>query len=55
MEEERDLIGYGRYPPKANWPNNSKVALQFVINYEEGFLIISCSFLFLFFLFIYLF
>ena len=33
---ERDLIGYGQTPPKVTWPNNARVALQFVINYEEG-------------------
>jgi allantoinase len=32
----RDLIGYGEQPPHANWPNKAKLALQFVINYEEG-------------------
>src|SRR5579871_3142207 len=32
----RDMIGYGRTPPYAGWPNNARVALQFVINYEEG-------------------
>ena len=32
----RDLIGYGRTPPHANWPNRARVALQFVLNYEEG-------------------
>lgn len=32
----RDLIGYGQNPPQANWPNKSKVAIQFVLNYEEG-------------------
>jgi putative urate catabolism protein len=32
----RDLIGYGRTPPHANWPNGARVALQFVLNYEEG-------------------
>ncbi|WP_221076774.1 allantoinase PuuE [Agarivorans aestuarii] len=32
----RDLVGYGQNPPKANWPNKAKVALQFVVNYEEG-------------------
>ncbi len=31
----RDLIGYGRHPPKANWPNGAKIAVSFVINYEE--------------------
>ena len=32
----RDLIGYGRNPPQANWPGGARVALQFVLNYEEG-------------------
>ena len=32
----RDLIGYGENPPKANWPNKARVAVQFVLNYEEG-------------------
>jgi OHCU decarboxylase len=32
----RDLIGYGRNPPHANWPNGARIAVQFVINYEEG-------------------
>ncbi|WP_447895214.1 allantoinase PuuE [Vreelandella sp. GE22] len=32
----RDLIGYGRTPPHANWPGNAKIAVQFVLNYEEG-------------------
>ena len=32
----RDLIGYGAHPPHPEWPNNARVALQFVINYEEG-------------------
>jgi len=32
----RDLIGYGQNPPHANWPNKAKLAIQFVINYEEG-------------------
>lgn len=32
----RDLIGYGSQPPQANWPNNARIALQFVLNYEEG-------------------
>ena len=32
----RDMIGYGRAPPYADWPNNARVAVQFVINYEEG-------------------
>ena len=32
----RDLIGYGRKPPHPQWPNQAQIALQFVINYEEG-------------------
>lgn len=32
----RDLRGYGQNPPHANWPNKAKLAIQFVINYEEG-------------------
>lgn len=32
----RDLVGYGRRPPHANWPNQARIAVQFVINYEEG-------------------
>ncbi|WP_299347067.1 polysaccharide deacetylase family protein, partial [uncultured Maritalea sp.] len=33
---DRDILGYGAKPPKANWPNNAKIAVQFVVNYEEG-------------------
>jgi peptidoglycan/xylan/chitin deacetylase (PgdA/CDA1 family) len=32
----RDLVGYGRNPPHARWPGNARVAVQFVLNYEEG-------------------
>ena len=32
----RDLIGYGRNPPHPQWPGAARVALQFVLNYEEG-------------------
>lgn len=32
----RDMLGYGRNPPPANWPGGAYVAVQFVINYEEG-------------------
>ncbi len=32
----RDLIGYGQQPPHPAWPNQAQLALQFVINYEEG-------------------
>ena len=32
----RDLKGYGSNPPHAQWPGQARVALQFVLNYEEG-------------------
>jgi allantoinase len=32
----RDLKGHGRNPPQARWPGNARVAVQFVLNYEEG-------------------
>ncbi len=32
----RDLIGYGKNPPHARWPGEARIAVQFVINYEEG-------------------
>jgi len=32
----RDLVGYGRNPPRAQWPGQARIALQFVLNYEEG-------------------
>ncbi len=32
----RDLIGYGPNPPHAKWPGNARIAVQFVLNYEEG-------------------
>lgn len=35
-EYPRDLIGYGEKPVHPKWPNNAKIALQFVINFEEG-------------------
>ena len=36
MSEIRNFIGYGNNPPKFRWVNNSKMAVQFVLNYEEG-------------------
>lgn len=36
MTYPRDMLGYGAQPPHANWPNKAKIAVQFVINYEEG-------------------
>jgi putative urate catabolism protein len=32
----RDLIGHGRHPPHPQWPGDARIALQFVLNYEEG-------------------
>ena len=32
----RDLRGYGRHPPHARWPGGARIAVQFVLNYEEG-------------------
>jgi allantoinase len=32
----RDLAGYGRNPPHPHWPGQARIALQFVLNYEEG-------------------
>ncbi|MSQ57424.1 MAG: allantoinase PuuE [Limnohabitans sp.] len=32
----RDLKGYGKNPPHAQWPHQARIALQFVLNYEEG-------------------
>jgi putative urate catabolism protein len=32
----RDLVGYGASPPKAQWPGGARIAVQFVLNYEEG-------------------
>jgi putative urate catabolism protein len=32
----RDLVGHGRNPPHARWPGDARIAVQFVLNYEEG-------------------
>ncbi|MEC3909775.1 allantoinase PuuE [Sphingobium sp. CR2-8] len=32
----RDLIGYGPNPPDPRWPGGARIAVQFVVNYEEG-------------------
>ncbi len=32
----RDLIGYGRTPPHPRWPGGANIAVQIVLNYEEG-------------------
>ncbi|OOW87673.1 chitin deacetylase [Xanthomonas campestris pv. vitiswoodrowii] len=36
MNAARDLLGYGATPPAAQWPGSARIAVQFVINYEEG-------------------
>src|SRR3974390_1389000 len=32
----RDLHGYGRHPPHPHWPGKARIAVQFVVNFEEG-------------------
>ena len=32
----RDMVGYGPNPPEANWPGGARIAVQIVLNYEEG-------------------
>ncbi|MBL8675229.1 MAG: polysaccharide deacetylase family protein, partial [Rhodospirillales bacterium] len=32
----RDLVGYGANPPHARWPGGARIAVSFVVNYEEG-------------------
>ena len=32
----RDFVGYGRRAPHADWPGGARIAVQFVLNYEEG-------------------
>ncbi|KAJ3270851.1 hypothetical protein HK104_004847 [Borealophlyctis nickersoniae] len=34
--EDRDFVGYGEQPPNPQWPGGAKIALSFVVNYEEG-------------------
>ena len=36
IDYPRDMIGYGRQTPDPQWPGNARIAVQFVINYEEG-------------------
>ena len=36
MHYPRDMIGYGEQPPNPSWPQNASIAVQFVVNYEEG-------------------
>ncbi len=32
----RDMVGYGANPPHPHWPGDANIAVQFVLNYEEG-------------------
>ena len=36
MTYPRDLVGYGRTPPHPHWPDGARIAVQIVLNYEEG-------------------
>jgi len=36
MDYPRDMVGYGRRPPDPRWPGDARIAVQFVLNYEEG-------------------
>ena len=36
MDYDRNLIGYGPTPPDPQWPEDARIAVQFVLNYEEG-------------------
>lgn len=36
LDYPRDLIGYGDQPPHPHWPGNARIAVSFVLNYEEG-------------------
>ena len=36
MRYPRNMYGYGQNPPRANWPGGANIAVQFVLNYEEG-------------------
>ena len=33
---QRDFVGYGKNPPQVRWPNDAKIAVSVVVNYEEG-------------------
>jgi len=36
MQYPRDMVGYGETPPFADWPGRARIAINFVVNYEEG-------------------
>ena len=33
---DRNLVGYGANPPDPQWPGEARIAVSFVLNYEEG-------------------
>ena len=33
---KRDLVGYGKNPPRVEWPGGAQIAVSLVVNYEEG-------------------
>src|SRR5690349_11325285 len=35
-DRPRDMVGYGAHPPDPKWPGEARIAVQFVLNYEEG-------------------
>ncbi|MDP9107106.1 MAG: chitin deacetylase, partial [Candidatus Eremiobacteraeota bacterium] len=35
-QHPRDFLGYGATPPDPKWPNGARLAVQIVMNYEEG-------------------
>ncbi|MDE2336366.1 MAG: allantoinase, partial [Alphaproteobacteria bacterium] len=35
-KDPRNYVGYGENPPDPKWPNGARIAVQFVMNYEEG-------------------
>ena len=36
VDYPRDMVGYGEIPPHPQWPDEARIAVSFVINYEEG-------------------
>lgn len=36
IDYPRDLVGHGQHPPRVTWPGNARIAVQIVLNYEEG-------------------
>jgi hypothetical protein len=42
--DERDCVGYGEHTPNPKWPNGAKLAVSFVVNYEEVRLSVASHF-----------